>query len=214
MRTIETQVYTFTELSEDAKERAREWYRRGMDYDTYWHEFIYDDANTIAEIIGIQIDTAPVTLMDGSKRYKPAISFSGFYSQGDGACFTGRYQYAKGSCKAIRSYAPQDAELHRIADELQAIQKRHFYMLDSRITQSGNYCHARTMRVETYWDYSADGYPSIDTQDEVEQLIRDFADWIYRQLEKEYEYQNSDEAIDESIECNGYEFNDQGELIQ
>ena len=213
MRAIETTVYTFAELSDEAKERAREWYRSCMDSDCYWHEFIYEDANTIAEIIGIQIDTVSVTLMDGSKRYKPAISFSGFYSQGDGACFTGRYAYAKGSCKAIRSYAPQDAELHRIADWLCAIQKRHFYMLNSRIAQSGNYCHARTMSVETLWEYSSDGYPSIDTQDEVEQLIRDFVDWIYKQLQSEYEYQNSDEAIDEAIECNGYEFNDQGEIV-
>ena len=212
MRTIETTLYQFDELDECAKERARRWYRRGMDDDTYWHEFVYDDANTIAEILGIQIDTVAVPLMDGSKRYKPAISFSGFYSQGDGSCFIGRYEYAKGSTKNIRSHVPLDTELHRIADELQAIQKRHFYKLYSRITQSGNYCHARTMSVETFWDYSTDEYPSIEVQYEIEQLIRDFADWIYRQLEKEYEYQNSDEAIDDSIRANEYEFTSQGEI--
>lgn len=212
MRTIETTLYTFDELDESAKERAREWYRRGYEYDTEWYEFVYDDTNAIAEIIGIQIDTVAVPLMDGSKRYKPAISFSGFYSQGDGACFTGRYEYAKGSCKNIRSHAPLDTELHRIADELQAIQKRHFYKLYSRITQSGNYCHARTMSVETFWDYSADEYPSLEVQYEVEQLIRDFADWIYKQLQGEYEYQNSDEAIEESILANEYEFTENGDL--
>lgn len=213
MRTIETTLYTFDELDDSAKDRAREWYRRGMDDDSYWHEFVYDDANTIAEIIGIQIDTVAVPLMDGSKRYRPAIYFSGFYSQGDGACFTGRYEYARGSCKNIRSHAPLDTELHRIADELQAIQRRHFYKLYSRITQSGNYCHSRTMSVETFWDYSNDEYPSIDTQYEVEQLIRDFADWIYSRIEAEYEYQNSDEAIDESIRANEYEFTNQGEIV-
>ncbi len=34
--------------------------------------------------------------------------------------------------------------------------------------------------------------------------------WIYRQLEKEYEYQNSDECVDENILCNSYTFTEDG----
>lgn len=51
MRTIETQVYTFDELSEMAKQRAIEDYRN-KDTSWYdWWEFIYDDA----ENVGIKI---------------------------------------------------------------------------------------------------------------------------------------------------------------
>ena len=40
---IETTVYSFSELSDAAKEKAREWYRNGaLDYD--WWESTYEDA--------------------------------------------------------------------------------------------------------------------------------------------------------------------------
>jgi hypothetical protein len=46
MKTIEIKIYTFDELSDIAKERAREWYREGaLDYK--WWDYIYDDAATI-----------------------------------------------------------------------------------------------------------------------------------------------------------------------
>jgi len=50
MRTIETIVYKFDELSDAAKERARDWYREfALDYE--WWEFTYEDA----ERIGLKI---------------------------------------------------------------------------------------------------------------------------------------------------------------
>ena len=50
MRTIEVKILTFNELSEQAKENARNWWRdKGLDYD--WWEFTFEDA----ERIGIKI---------------------------------------------------------------------------------------------------------------------------------------------------------------
>ena len=52
MRTIEVKILTFNELSEKAKENARDWWRDGgLDYE--WWDFIYDDA----ESIGIKISS-------------------------------------------------------------------------------------------------------------------------------------------------------------
>lgn len=52
MRTIETTIYTFDELSERAKENARNWYREGaLDYE--WWDFIYEDA----ERIGLKLES-------------------------------------------------------------------------------------------------------------------------------------------------------------
>jgi phytoene dehydrogenase-like protein len=46
MKIVEVRVYQFNELSDDAKEKARQWFRdRALDYD--WWEGIYDDAATI-----------------------------------------------------------------------------------------------------------------------------------------------------------------------
>ena len=51
MKTIETTVCEFAELSESAKDKAREWYRDGaLDYD--WWESTYEDAARI----GLKID--------------------------------------------------------------------------------------------------------------------------------------------------------------
>ena len=41
---------------------------------------------------------------------------------------------------------------------------------------------------------------------ELTKTLRAFADWIYLQLQNEYEYQNSDEQVAETIEANEYEF--------
>lgn len=46
MRIKETKVYQYEELSDKAKEKAREWF--AVDYPDYeWWESVYDDANTI-----------------------------------------------------------------------------------------------------------------------------------------------------------------------
>ena len=48
-------------------------------------------------------------------------------------------------------------------------------------------------------------------EDEITECLRDFANWIYKQLERDYDYQNSDDAVAETIEANDYEFTEDGE---
>ena len=120
--TVITTVYTFDELSDRAKEKARDWYRERRALDYGWWECTYEDVDNIFKIIGITSDDY-VKCMDGTMRRKgPDIRFSGFSSQGDGACFEGSYNYKKGALKAIRAYAPKDEELHRIVRELQELE--------------------------------------------------------------------------------------------
>lgn len=204
MHTITTTVYTFDELNDKAKEKAREWFREGnLDYE--WWDSLYEDADTCARLIGIEIDSRPRNNPKAMKR--PQIYFTGFWSQGDGASYTGYYSYAKDGTKAIRRHAPEDKELHRIADELQALQRKNFYQLTAQIKQRGPYCHEMTMQI----DVARDGVDcSSDVEEEVTQLLRDFARWIYRQLETEYEWLQSDQQIDESIRANEYTFDEHG----
>lgn len=209
MRTIETSLYQFDELSESAKEKARDWYRQADAGDNYFSECVIDDAATIADLIGIDLRQKRVNLMNGTVRYDPAVYWSGFSSQGDGASFEGSYCYKKGAAKAIRAHAPQDRELHRIADELQALQARNFYRLRASIGTSGRYCHEYSMDVNV--EYAGDDCRDVSAvEDDLTELIRDFARWIYRALEREYDYQNSDEAVDENIRANQYEFEEDG----
>ena len=117
-----TTVYQFPELSDAAKEKARSWYRELGPHDDWW-DAVYEDFERVCEILGIRLKTTPVRLMGGGTRAKPCIWFSGFWSQGDGACFEGYWSHAKGAAARIRDYAPTDATLHGIADRLHYLRK-------------------------------------------------------------------------------------------
>ncbi|MBA5775635.1 antitoxin of toxin-antitoxin stability system [Stappia sp. F7233] len=206
---IETTVYRLDELSGAAKERARAWYREGG-FEYEWFESVYDDFERICAIIGVHLDTRDVRLYGGGTRQKPAIWFSGFWSQGDGACFEGHYSHAKCAPHRIRDYAPQDAELHRIADALQAVQRRNFYQLHAAVTHRGRYCHEYSMSISVERDSPNRQDMTADAEDAVTEALRGLARWLYRQLEREYEYLASDEAVDEAIIANDYTFTETG----
>jgi hypothetical protein len=200
--TMETTVFTFDELSPEAKEKAREWYREGaLDYE--WYDATFEDAARVADILGVSFRGARGNLN------APAIYYSGFSSQGDGACFEGSYSYKAGLKKAIRAYAPKDAELHRIADALQDLQRKHAYRLVARVKHRGHYYHSCCTVIDV-WDAETDRPIDATAGDALCELLRDFMDWIYRQLEREADYLLSDESVDETIRANEYTFTEDG----
>jgi len=193
--TTTTNVFTFEELSEEAKEKARDWYRSVDDFD-FSAECIIDGAKAIGALMGITIDK---------------VLYSGFSSQGDGACFEGNYAYKKGSVKAVKEYAPQDEELHKIAEGLQELQRKAFYRLNATIEHSGRYYHENCTSIEVRDSaHQYDDIVSAWNEGIIKDFLRSFMQWIYSQLEKEYWYQNSDEVIDENIIANEYEFTKDG----
>lgn len=188
-------VYKFEELSDAAKKKAIEhWNEHGLDYE--WWDAVYEDAKEIGKLMGI-------TITD--------IYFSGFSSQGDGACFEGSYEYAKGSIKAVKDYAPKDENLHSIVRDLQNIQRRSFYGLSASVKQSGHYSHEYCTDISVYDNRDNAPY-EVDSQTEeaLADTLRDFMRWIYRQLEKEYDWLTSDEQVSETLVANEYEFDEHG----
>jgi hypothetical protein len=187
---VQKEVFQFEELPESAKGTA-------INAVNCFDDFVIDDAKTVAALMGWRIDK---------------IYFSGFWSQGDGACFEGVMRYAKGCTKAIKSYAPQDTELQRIAQAWQDLQKRNFYSLTATVKQRGHYMHSGCTSFDC--EDTRTGYlESLEIQDEIETIGRDFMDWIYKSLEKEYDYQTSESAIVELCEANDYLFDKHGNLI-
>ena len=185
-------TYSFKELSEEAQQTAIEkLYDINVD-DEFWSECILDDAKEIGQLIGIAIKN---------------IYYSGFYSQGDGACFEGSYAYQIGGLKALKEYAPEDKELHRIARRLQEIQAINFYQLEASVKQSGHYYHEFCTDIQVDRHYECANDYAIE---EITELLRDFMHWIYRQLEQEYEFQTSEEQIQDTILANDYQFNING----
>ncbi|RJG46216.1 antitoxin of toxin-antitoxin stability system [Mesorhizobium sp. DCY119] len=206
---IETTVYRLDELPEAARGKARAWYREGA-FDHDWYEFVYDDFERICAILGVELSTTRVPLYGGGTRQKPCIWFSGFWSQGDGACFEGRYRHAKRAPRHIRDHAPEDGELHRIADALQAIQRRNFYQLHAGISHRDRYYHEYTMAIAVDRDSPTWQDMTVDAEEAVTEALRDLARWLYRQLEREYEYLTSDAVVDEAILANQYTFTASG----
>lgn len=189
----------FQDLSNEAKEAAREKYRDwNVEHD--WWDSTYEDAVRMAKLLGITISTTTRTSWKGRKYEETEIYFSGFWSQGDGACFKGRYRCEPEAVKKIEAEC-KDEELIGIAKELTAIQTR--CMLEGgatvsfNITTSGSYSHSGTMSLgDLEWSDGAVLAP-IELENELLALMRRFADWIYGQLESEHEYLTSDECLNE-----------------
>jgi hypothetical protein len=198
-------VYKFDELSDKAKEKARDWYRSGqLEYD--WWDSVYEMADTAAKCLGIDIDR--------KGRSMPAIYFSGFCSQGDGACFEGSCRYKKGWRAALlHEFGPGDTlnELLSIGQALQDAQRRQFYKLEAVCRHRGHYQHSGCMSVAA--SHADSMYRDIgDDEDYIRDALRSFADWIYDRLESEHDWLTGDEQVDESIRANEYEFDEDGGL--
>lgn len=196
MKTKTINVYQFSELSDSAKQKALDWYRSADDF-TFDSECILDDAKETALLLGIDIDK---------------IYYSGFSSQGDGASFIGSYKYKKNTLPEVKAMFPNNAELQRIAKALQDVQRKNFYRLTANVSHRGHYYHSGCMVVSV--EDSNNQYRDIGSaEDDVTQALRDFADWIYSNLEKQYEWVNQDEQVEENILANEYEFDENGQPI-
>ena len=66
------------------------------------------------------------------------------------------------------------------------------------------------MVIEVARDSAAGQEMTEDAEEVVADALRDLADWLYRQLQREYEYLTSDAAIDEVIRANDYSFTAEG----
>lgn len=195
-RTLETTVYSFEELNEAAQEKAIQRYREADPLDYEWWDFVYEDAKRLGALIGIEIDR---------------IYFSGFWSQGDGACFEGSYSYKKGGVKALKCEAPLDEELHKVAADLQEVQRRAFYKLEATVTHTGRYYHEHSTSIHVFGERAR--WAEDAEEEGISEALRDFMCWIYSYLESEYEYLTSDEAIRETLIANEYEFDEDGGLV-
>ena len=204
-------IFKYSELSDAAKEKARDWYREGAFSESHDWEFVYEMAVTAGKMLGIDIDTRQVKNMGGGFNSEPTIYFSGFWSQGDGACFEGDYAYSKGAAKKIADEFGTESEWAkeciRIAKALQEEQRRSFYRITARMRHTGHYSHSGCMSVNVE-NEDRDVSPELD--ETITRLMRDFADAIYAALESEHDHQTSDEYVIESIEANEYTFDENG----
>lgn len=189
--------FKFSELSDTAKARALDNERYTDHYLDYkWWDGIYEDAVSMALVLGIKIDTTAHSRPNGKSYESIDIFFSGFYSQGDGASFAGSYAFKPDAVEKIVDEAPQDEELLRIATALGVLSITQRLLggdsIECSITTNGRYSGSGTMQI------SHDGLDDIE--EDLLQLMRDFADWIYKRLEDEHDYLMSDDVVAEGLQ--------------
>ncbi|WP_320741261.1 antitoxin of toxin-antitoxin stability system [Enterobacter sp. 166D1] len=209
-RIIDITVYTLDELSESARENARDWYRKHALNDD-WYQNVFDEFFGICNILGVDIKTYRLSLLSGGSCQHFCIWFSGFCHQGDGAAFEGDYAYQPKAVYRIREHYPEDADLHRIADLLQATQLHNGGQLHATIRHHGQHIHENCMTI-TVERHSPSGQDiATDSEAAVTEAIRLLARWLYDWLESEYGWQTSPAIVDDDIIDGKYTFTESGQ---
>lgn len=218
MQTIETKVYTYDELNEKAQAKAREWLTTG-DYDTFFSEYVVEEWKEKLEKMGF----------DGVKIY-----YSGFWSQGDGACFEGTFDN-----EGLLSFLGYHKLLAQFPKIVRSLKKKnpseHDIYVNIKIKHSGHYYHEYMTNTEDYSELQNNGDIMESKYRDEWLALFDFLDCrtyggdkgvqdayrngtfvvntgkaIYKELEAEYEYQNSDEVVAETLRANEYTFTSDG----
>ena len=197
MRTVQVQLFNFSELNPTAKEVALERFKDINVNDDYWSDPILEGFREKATQAGFDIDQ---------------IYFSGFWSQGDGAMFT----YTGFNDGMLKNFVEQVdlSEADKVIILSQAdtcgkgVHRGHYYHEKS--------CDHYTTLDNTNpdWEYAADLISQLDDAFDkyVTKTYEDLCRELYRDLEKYYEELISDEAVQEAIEANGYEFTEDGQI--
>jgi hypothetical protein len=188
-------IMKIDELPDEIKESVLDKNRLINVAEINWYEDRIDEIKEIGEMIGIEIEN---------------VYFSGFSSQGDGACFEGEYQYKRKSVKRIKEYAPNEHELIEIAENLQKLQRRFFYQLYARVKHGGHYYHEMCTSIDVSSNEDFMLWLHNDAEDGIVEFLRDFMHWIYRYLEREYDSLTDDKQVEETLKINEYEFDSEG----
>lgn len=206
-REVKTLVYTYAELSEQAKARARDWYRETQTGPEDF-EFIREDVETVLGILGVELRYHTVNLMGGGTRQEPNIWWQVGYCQSDGASFEGIYTYGKGAHRKIWEHAPEDTVLHDIADRLFDLQRRNRYQAYARVIGGRDFYPEVETGADTH-DLSADDHK------ELQEIMRDLCGqgWIYQQFRAEDESRSEDAYVAERLEEGEYEFTESGRPV-
>ena len=185
MKTIEIKLFTLDELSAEAQTRVID-KNRYFNTDDNWHE------DMLAEY---KEELAEAGFTDA------VISYSGFWSQGDGLSFDAKIDIDK-FCET--------ANEKRIAKLIHNGELSNFEICKNSF--SNHYSHVNTRYVES---------PEVSHNTNIETIIEalyikindkrvELCDKFYRALEKEYDCLISDESIKQNLIANEYTYLENG----
>lgn len=169
-----------------------------------WWDCVYDDFKRDMDAIGIDVER---------------MYFSGFYSQGDGACFEGRVDDWPKFLQSLGHTCPALIALADTGWRFSVEHKGHYYHENcTRFDACLNTldCHdaddeedfARcfspyTSEIQTAaWMALIADYKRLDVEEELEEAFKGHMRDLYSRLEADYDHQTSDEAVLEALHAN------------
>lgn len=214
---LETTAYALNELAKDVQNRILDRYRSFQLHDD-WCQPVFEWSDRAAELLGITINRRRINKLriDSS----PAIHFSGFYNQGDGACIEGHFTSPGDSTQIvplIAQFSPTDVDLLNIAKRIQYLLIHTNDRLTATLTHNGShYQYPGTVNVNAELvDENGDTIEAVcapsGIENELTSVLHHFMGWIYRQLQEEYELLTSDNQVTEALNSNGFLFSEFGE---
>ncbi len=209
MRIVQTKVFTYSELSDEAKERARNWYRERSTGDDFWHESMTEPGgmfDALAKYCGWTIGRAR------GQRTALAFNWSGFSSQGDGLAFAGAWRASDVDMigyLADFGIHETNAQWFALVERFEALAAIEPTMYGAVSLGRGNYPTGFEWGHDN--EETADTWDLADMETEFKEAARSLMCEMYCALEREHEYQNSDDVVAENIEANEYEFTEEGE---
>lgn len=200
MRIKKVQVFDFDELEPGIREKViNQLSDINIDFDWYADELTY--WKNKLRLFGFM---------------ESRIYFSGFESQGDGACFDCKcidiekaWKYFKADMKRQNGWTYRKIKTHEdwLFDYLYNYVMFEIQCLNSR------YCHENSQAISSYSYRPTNGLLDrfyTEFEEWLENFRRGLCDQIYRELSDEYEYLISDTAIKETIRLSKYEFTEEG----
>jgi len=219
---IERDVYSFEELSPEAQKVAiEELYDINVEYSD-WHEPIIEEFEEDMKELGVG---------------DVEVSYSGFYSQGDGASFTGDvfnnevFMLLALDLKSDEwldmgeEEKPEDEESRLRADLLdigfdsrEKLTPNNFVI--SIIRDSSRYSHENTIsgsvQIEDVPESMEKEFPLDDYEANLNDIVTDWARSesrkLYVNLEKYYDELRSEESVKETIIASDYKFDKDGKF--
>lgn len=149
-------------------EKALSDFRESEQNSDFWSECVIEDFRTILDVLGFS---------------DPKIYFSGFWSQGDGACFVGKFKRETLEYDKVLSDYPNDKDIRIFAEYLKSLDEN----VICDISHHDRYCHEYSVDFNLYSnDYDLDIDDLVDYET-FKEHCRDFMRYIYKTLETEYD---------------------------
>ena len=142
------------------------------------------------------------------------IGFRGFWSQGDGAHFTGEWHSRNVDNHFLENEGINDDDLLGFLVAYDELAKKYSNAF-CKIRHSGHYQHENCTDFETrladenddeIYDERADDFETA-----IKELSREVMRHIYRCLEEAWDFCDADEQVDDNIIANEYTFTESGE---